>query len=181
MFKDLWKSYSVPILASGLGLLVAIALGIAPLVQRPAPRPAAAAPAPTVSADPGPAANPSDLGALQSSLSAQTRALDSLGNRLTTLEKGITRLNARVRAQGDQMDAMASVPGDLNRAISEVAILNKAVPRINTRLLNQTNAVESLPDLQRQLVYLEGQMRILNTAVPRLQSRIKALQTKVGD
>ena len=181
MFKNLWKSYSVPIAASGLGLLVALALGIAPLVQQSAPRPAAAAPAPTISADPGPQGNPSDLAALQSNLSAQTRALDSLANRLTTLEKGITRLNARVRAQGDQMDAMASVPGDLNRAMSEVAILNKAVPRINARLLTQTDAVETLPDLQRQLAFLEGQMRILNTAVPRLQSRIKALQAKVGD
>jgi len=181
MFKDLWKSYSVPIVASGLGLLVVLALGIAPLIQQSAPRPAAAAPAPTVSADPGPQGNPSDLAALQSSLSAQTRALDSLGNRLTTLEKGITRLNARVRAQGDQMDAMASVPRDLNRAISEVAIMNKAVPRIHNRLLNQTNAVEILPDLKCQLVFLEGQMRILNTAVPRLQSCIKALQAKVGD
>ena len=151
------------------------------MVQQSAPRPAAAAPAPTVSADPGPEANPSDLAGLQSSLDAQGQALDNRGNRLTTLEKGITRLNARMRAQGDQMGSMASVPGDLNRAMSEVAILNKAVPRMNARLLKQTDATEVLPDLQSQLAFLEGQMRILNTAVPRLQARIQALQAKVGE
>ncbi len=176
--RDLWTSFSVPITVSGIGLLLVILLGLAPLMGRntPPPQPAASAAAPAASPVVAAAPDPDGMAALQAALNQQSQAIDSLTNRVRTLEKGITRLNVRQADQAGAMDTLAALAPDVNRTMGEVAILNKAVPRLNARLTAQSNAVDGLPDLAQQVAFLEGQMRILNVAIPRLQSRIKTLQ-----
>ena len=166
MIKNLWTSFSLPIIVTGIGLLFAVGLGVAPLIKADAQRPVST-PAPvSVESDPGPSGGMSGFEAIQAQLATQEGALDSIGNRLTTLEKGITRINQRVTGQGGRLDAM----GDVVRLTNEVAILNKAVPRMNIRLAQQADFTEGLDDMARQIAVLEGQMRILNAAVPRLQA-----------
>lgn len=172
--QEIWKTFSVPIIVSLVGLVFVAGLGVAPLIGRNAPAPAQAAPAPQASPVVVAELDPGLAESLRADMARQAQALDSLTNRLTTLEKGITRLNQKLATQGDQLESLSDLPGQVNRLSGEAAILNKAVPRINARILDQAAAFEAVPAIQGQVGTLEGQMRIVNAAIPKINARVKA-------
>lgn len=176
--RQLWTSFSVPIMVSAIGLFLVLLLGVAPLVTRNAPAPKAAAPTPTAAPTVAASSDASAFEAMQRTLSQQAQALDSLSNQVRTLEKGITRLNTKLAAQSETTNGLAALGPDVARAQAEVAILNKAVPRINARLARQSDSVDMLPELSKKVAFIEAQMRILNAAVPRLQERIQSLRAQ---
>lgn len=172
--RTVWQEYSVPIAVTCGGLVLAALLGIAPLIGRNAPAPAAAAPASTVQAAPVVQADPDAMQAIEAALAQQAQALDSLGNRIQTLEKGITRMNQKVAGQGRALDGLSDVGADVARSQGELAILNKAVPRMNAKLQAQGDALESLAEMGPDVARSKGELAILNKAVPRMNIKLQA-------
>lgn len=170
--RELWKSFSVPIAVSGLGLLLVVVLAFAPLVGRTSVETAVAVPSPEASPVMTSQADPSALDDVQVAIAAQGQSLDSLSNRLRTLEKGITRLNMRLSKQERASEGLPDLGSDLATSRAQVAILNKAVPRMNGRLRDLTGRVDAFASLPADFARAEGQIAILNKAVPRINARL---------
>lgn len=171
--QPLLREYAVPFAVTCAGLVIALILGVAPMIQRASAPQAAAIPAPTVvAAASAPQMDPSTFEALQATATAQAGTIDSLTNRVQTLEKGISRLNLRLVDQKDVLAGLGGLGPDVARTQLEIAILNKAVPRLNARLLDQRDTVARLEALSPTVSRSASEIAILNKAVPRLNAKV---------
>ena len=179
--QDWMKIYAIPLSVSGAGLVIAAGLALAPVLTKKAPTPVPVTVAETsVVTNSAPPVGSSQLDTLNANLAAQAGMIDALNNRITTLEKGITRLNERLIAQSAIVDSVSNISGQLNSMNGQLDILNVAVPRLNARLRDQASSVENLGAVSGQIQSLQGQIDILNKAVPRVNARVTNLRSTLG-
>lgn len=170
--------HRIPILITGIGLLIAIGLGIAPLLKSDPPQAEQVETPAAPAADPGlsvAAAADLDerLSRLEKSLSGRLDVIDlKLANLNTAVTRGHARTVALQNAQADFAESAAMV-----RSLeAHIAILNKAVPRLNARIRKlATDGPDDMNEMRRAVSALEAQMLTLNKAVPRLSERIRNL------
>lgn len=142
---DVLKKHKVPVAVTAVGLIVAFALGVVPLVNWEAeedPKPVATA----ASAEPSPAAGTSptiDLSALETRVaileSSTNRRLDGLDLQIKNLNTAAGRLTARINKletveQAElPTDAISSLNAQAKSFDAQLINLNKAVTRLHGR------------------------------------------------
>ena len=164
--------HRIPILITGIGLLVAIVLGVSPLLRGGAPEPTQVA----APADSEPlAADVADLDTRISQVEATlSDRLDVIDLRLTNLDKAVTRGHVRVVALQDGQADYADSAGMVRTLEAQVAILNKAVPRLNARIRSlASDGPDDMDEVRQSVSALEAQVHTLNRAVTRLSERIR--------
>jgi chromosome segregation ATPase len=177
-----WKTYMVPITISAVGLLLAIILGLAPLIGQGRNSQAADEAIGQVADLNGTledlrATQSGEIDALRQMITAQSAQISDLQNRNSNLDRAVTRTFQRSRENTEAVASLSSTHQRLSNLETQMDTLNSAVPRISQRTRANAGLLENLADSTQRLSNLEAQMDTLNAAVPRMSSRIRELQS----
>lgn len=166
---DIWPRHRIPIVVTGVGLLIAFILAVAPTINftRPPPQPATK----VASA----AASTQEIEALSGQfaqlLANTNNRLSSIETRLHTLEEATVRNFERIRATQDQVSAIDGVPQTVRKLDAIVANLDRAVPRLDRRLRDAVASPNMDPALATSVRAMEARVATLDKAVVRLFER----------
>jgi len=133
-----WEPYKVPILVSGVGLLLAIVLAVSPLMGSSSSEPMREAKASIAEQaselDQLRSKYSDDLDALTQKIAAQDRLISDLQNRISNLDRGVIRTFWRSKENSDALSAFDGANQRLSNLETQMSTLNRAVPRISQRV-----------------------------------------------
>jgi chromosome segregation ATPase len=177
-----WKTYTVPISISAIGLLLALILGLAPLIGRSDNSQTGTIALGQIAdlnavIDDAQAAQSGEIDALRQMISAQSALISDLQNRNANLDRAVTRTFQRSRENADFIALLAGTNQRLGNLEAQMDTLNAAVPRVSQRTRTNADGLAELAGSGQRLGNLEAQMDTLNAAVPRMSARIRELQT----
>ncbi|MEP0521116.1 MAG: hypothetical protein ABJO09_06680 [Hyphomicrobiales bacterium] len=182
--QNIWKTYRTPIVASGVGLALAFILAVLPLLggdkdkrQAAADQKAQIASAvQEISAD-----SDAEIAALKKTLAAQARTISDLKNRISNLDRGVTRTFWRSKENKNQLDTIATANQRLSDLENRISNLDRGVTRTFWRSKENKTQLDTIATANQRLSDLETQMYTLNKAVPRISKRIRDLQERTSN
>jgi chromosome segregation ATPase len=177
-----WKTYTVPISISAIGLLLALVLGLAPLIgqsnnSQPGDIALSQVADLNTAIEDARAAQLGEIDALRQIIAAQSAQISDLQNRNSNLDRAVTRTFQRSRENADLVASFANTNQRLSNLETQMNTLNAAVPRVSQRTRTNADSLAELAGSHQRLSNLETQMDTLNAAVPRMSARIRELQT----
>lgn len=140
-----WKTYTVPITISAVGLLLAIVLGLAPLVgqNRNAQLTNDAIGQMTDlngTLENLRATQSDEIDALRQMINAQSAQISDLQNRNSNLDRAVTRTFQRSRENTDAVASLSGTTQRLSNLEAQMDTLNAAVPRMSARIREMQSA-----------------------------------------
>lgn len=183
--QDIWKTYMVPITISAVGLVIALVLGLVPLLgqdkttgaQRAAMNQALEL---TQTLEDSQAIYTAQIEELRQILSSQARTISDFDNRLANLDRGVTQTFWRSKGTIDLVAELRQAVSSQTRAISDLenrsANLDRGVTRTFWRSKENTDFIGTILGTNQRLSDLETQMNTLNAAVPRISTRVRELR-----
>lgn len=179
--QQFWKTYMVPITVSGIGLFLALILGLVPLIgqsEDTAPQQAAlsATAKLTNAMEEIRVRNAAEIAELKKIVSAQAKTISGFENRLKNLDRGVKNTFFRSKKNKDLIGAMVDTTQRLSNLEVQMTTVNRAVENTFHRSKKNKDLIGTMAGTTQRLSNLEVQMTTLNRAVPRISGRIKALQ-----
>lgn len=134
-----WKTYSVPITISAVGLLLAIVLGVAPLIGQGRNSQSADKAIGQIVDLNGTiedlrVAQSAEIDALRQMITAQSTQISDLQNRNSNLDRAVTRTFQRARKNNEAVASLSDTNQRLSNLETQMDTLNSAVPRMSARI-----------------------------------------------